>query len=703
MKADVLTKLAKKLATVETANDAMAVLKAVGDPDALLAALARGGHLPLSTGAGALLLFGNWAKTVEVAAVIAWFEGLTVVGDDDWGESLPGLAWPIRKIVSASYAVAPAAWDAVVATGRKRDAILLARGDAKLPIPEADRARMIEELLGFAFDGSSQDPTGVAAALGLAGAAWGERTLPLLAKHPDADPWHFLDAAARSPAKLAEAMVLGVRPCGYRTAHTVLDFLRRRDDGAAWLVALVGKLAKAKHDDARYLAELVEAIGALALERAHRAGKPAPEGTEALLTGTIYDHRIRRVTIVPFASAIPAKRLQAFLTAALETPNGHLHAGMLRAANDDALVRRWVKRMCEGIAKSTEVQIREAIALGEAGPGVLPLLLDELAAAKLPKVRIGIRAAVLGIAAELARSDAEIPPSLDALLGGDDEVRNHDYAELLCNGDLLGTVLAKLPAERGAAIVKSWLALERSNVQKKLVAAVPPHLRGLVVDETPVDRIARLAGGHACDARIYAIAPYETDDEDVDVSDDDITGKVNWIGAAPVGLAKAKIPKAGTRAMKHVITFDLAAMPEVRAILAAPTTTRAIAVFASPAKASEAGEPFNDDLVYVPLSEAEATSGTGGKGRRFTITALDVPRAVLGDRVPPALADLRVAIGQLAGRALGPAMLIQELDDKTVDKLGALAMQLDGRVVDLNLGDEGLLYLYRATAFFQSH
>ncbi len=561
----------------------------------------------------------------------------------------------------------------------------------------------------------------MAAALGVTGRAWGQLTLPGFSKSPDSDPWQFVDAVALSPFALTEKLVLGSRPCQWNTEAVVMGLLRKRDDPAEVLVGLTQKLlADPRTDDKDKRDLLVEAIGALALERAHGAGKEAPRGIEALLNGRHYEHAWRVERVVAFASAIPAPRLRAFLEAQMDdfsfqlveygkkSGYGHLSAGLLRVAYDEDLARRWVAKTCESLASSNEVLRREAISLGQAGPAVLPLVLEELA--KRPrgddavsKPRDGLRLAVAVIAAELARTGQPIPPELDPHFSADDELRQSENGFL--DAKVMGHILEKLPAHRGARVVKSWLALESAWVNKTLPKVAPPHLRSLVVEETLAERVVRLASatGLACDTRIYALLPVPSEIDD----DDDIerlAGIVNRAGAVPEALSADRIPKVKNKPMKHVITFDLDAMPEVKSRFNAKGA-RAMALFVSPQKSNGSGEPFNDDMVYVPLSEAEALGGPkGGGGRAFTIVPLDVPGAAFTNADGPGLADMRRAIVGLPGRALGKPNLIQDGGEEALEHMAAeFVMQLDEGIVPMNLGDQGLVYLYQITAFWQCH
>jgi hypothetical protein len=718
---DDLGKLAAKLAKTETDAAALAVLEKAGDAAKLLEQLLRGGKLTLAA-EGPVRLLVNWSHHLPADAVVAWLEGLADTADE-WSTSLPGLGWPLHDVVRGSYRKEPDAWKAALGrfSGRKRDAVLLAMGHAGEAVPEADRARMIEELVPHAFSGNAAEPTAVAAALGLSGRAWGERTLPALSKSKDADPWQFLDAAALSPFALAQRMVLGARPCQWNTERLVMSLLEKRDDAPEELVGLAQKLlADGRTDDKDKRDSLVEAIGALALERAHRAGREAPAGVEALLNGRHYEHAWRNERIVAFASAIPAPRLHAFLEAQMDdfsfqlveygkkSGNGHLSAGLLRVHFDEGLARRWVAKTCESLERSTERLRREAIALGQAGPAVLAPVLDELARRPrgdkaLGRPRDGLRLASAWIAAELARTGRPIPPELDELFSGDDELRQ--YEDGFLDRKVMGPILEKLPQDRGERVVRSWLAMESAGVNKALAQVVPPPLRSLVVEETLAERVVRLAKatGLACDTRIYALLPVPSEIEDDDEIEK-LAGVVNRAGAVPEGLTADRIPKVKNKPMKHVLTFDLDAMPEVKGRMGA-AGARAMALFVSPQKNNRSGEPFNDDMVYVPLSEAEAAEGPqGGGGRAFTIVPVDVPAAAFTEADGPELADLRRAIFALPGRALGKPNLLQDGGEESLDSMdGDFVMQLDERIAPMNLGDGGLLYLYRTTAFWQCH
>ncbi|MCA9649586.1 MAG: hypothetical protein H6712_25805 [Myxococcales bacterium] len=402
----------------------------------------------------------------------------------------------------------------------------------------------------------------------------------------------------------------------------------------------------------------------------------------------------------------------------------------------------------------------------EVGPAALPALVRAFDALPTPqddkgvKRRDALRVAILGV---LARARQEDPSQGEAedrfLLPGDGFADQYVFDMALRT---LTPLLQRLPEERAARVLQAYVEAGSPHLERGLVllAARPvpsvlgPAFRALAVGvgglseegrvrsalaglqsvalerideilphatpplvrlltnawgehvlsrfadrlpkaESSVQRLQRLAkdlpGPHT---RIYVV---ERDEER------DASTSLGRVGDVALGIGEERWPTHGDEAepMEHVITLDLRQMPHLRGSFEDDVV--GVAVFVSSRRDNEAYEPHNDEVAIVRIKESDLELGEHDpRGENsciaLRVTGVDVPAATFGGR-DESLAPLRRAIYQLGGRAGGSPLWLQEDEDPGSEFL----MQLDESLVDINLGDSGILYLFEDTAFWQCH
>jgi hypothetical protein len=186
--------------------------------------------------------------------------------------------------------------------------------------------------------------------------------------------------------------------------------------------------------------------------------------------------------------------------------------------------------------------------------------------------------------------------------------------------------------------------------------------------------------------------------------DDEPSAWVSRIGGAPVGVSAEAWPRHGKgkdARMEHLLTLAAADLPGATL----PDGAAAVALFIRNREHNDATSPDTDETAVLLLSEDDLAGGTwaGAAPPReleacaLRVTAVDVPAAVFGEDIDGDLAALRTALLQCPGYALGEPIWLQEAED-----VGDFVCQLDASLVPMNLGDQGVLYVFTSAAFWQS-
>jgi hypothetical protein len=180
------------------------------------------------------------------------------------------------------------------------------------------------------------------------------------------------------------------------------------------------------------------------------------------------------------------------------------------------------------------------------------------------------------------------------------------------------------------------------------------------------------------------------------------------IGGLPPGGGELRWPFKDGVPMVHLLTLDLAAMPELRERITkwagiAPEEARTVSLFVHSPKHNDANMPHTDESAVVVGGERYASEPAPAAAgaqiwpeQRLTGIRIEVPAPLYipgwngGKKLKNALAKLSV-------RVLGGPDWIQ---DPQPGK-GPFLLQFDERFVDVNLGDKGRMYVYADTAFWQ--
>lgn len=158
-------------------------------------------------------------------------------------------------------------------------------------------------------------------------------------------------------------------------------------------------------------------------------------------------------------------------------------------------------------------------------------------------------------------------------------------------------------------------------------------------------------------------------------------------------------PTFETLPMTHVFTIAVDDIPALRGAFDGPV---AFALYIAEPGGQQAGEPYTDEAVVLALGAEDLTRGLAQPGAvdlpvaGIRCTTVDVPVDSIGSDSATHL-ELNRAIRSLPCRAGGsPAWLQQDADSE------GFLLQFDARFAPLNLGDSGVLYVFRDTAFAQS-
>lgn len=246
----------------------------------------------------------------------------------------------------------------------------------------------------------------------------------------------------------------------------------------------------------------------------------------------------------------------------------------------------------------------------------------------------------------------------------------------------------------------------RAEAEGKVVAEEPARAEPAAAE---LERLAAL-----CPGERTAIYVLEKGDGELGVA---------CAGGAPI--AKARVPKYRGEPMDHLITLDLDAMPELLERAPSLGGARAVALFISSRRSNQAFAPNTDEtkLVRLTAADVEARPRPRDGAVPVRVTRVEVPKGLFDPRLErsddelredddldeseqteaaaearSALRALRAKVYALGGRALGEPLWLQ-----SEEHTGGFLFQLDASLVDVNLGDEGILYAFEDTAFWQCH
>lgn len=193
---------------------------------------------------------------------------------------------------------------------------------------------------------------------------------------------------------------------------------------------------------------------------------------------------------------------------------------------------------------------------------------------------------------------------------------------------------------------------------------------------------------------------------------------VGRLGGSAIGVDASRWPRHRKSEMEHVLTLDLDAMPDVRARRGYGPEVRAVALFVPN---RETGDALDKGAVLT-ITDEQLASGEndtmvleGERATRMEVVCVTVPRLVFLDprsgyseldpEVEGAVRALRKAVASAHGRVLGLPFYIQSSPDEHDDggEPGQFLAQFDERLVNINTGDMGLIYMFTGGVFMQCH
>ena len=173
---------------------------------------------------------------------------------------------------------------------------------------------------------------------------------------------------------------------------------------------------------------------------------------------------------------------------------------------------------------------------------------------------------------------------------------------------------------------------------------------------------------------------------------------LNRLGGLPPGVSAEDWPTFDDEPMEHLVTLDLATMPELQAQQGG---ARTLSFFCHSPDHNEAYEPGTGQTAVLTGGDGDGAAPEGVEVRpekHFEAVRIEVPAGVFSARSGK-LRELHDAIYKMGGRALGEPIWLQQ-DEGGSD---GFVMQFDETFVDMNLGDSGIMYVYADDAFWQCH
>ncbi|MCI5054715.1 MAG: hypothetical protein MRY83_01335 [Flavobacteriales bacterium] len=187
---------------------------------------------------------------------------------------------------------------------------------------------------------------------------------------------------------------------------------------------------------------------------------------------------------------------------------------------------------------------------------------------------------------------------------------------------------------------------------------------------------------------------------------------LNRIGGMPIGLDEQATPKMDDDFMQHLLTIDLKDVPEIAKSY--DKDVRAVSLYLAEPSYNEAYQPYNKWSKIVPIKEADIESKkfsapefkAHAEESGLEIFEIEVPSVIffssddydIGAELEDELQEIRDRLYRAPGYVSGNAMWLQAPEHG-----GNFLMQFDEQLVDVNLGDTGIMYVFSDTAFWQCH
>ena len=199
---------------------------------------------------------------------------------------------------------------------------------------------------------------------------------------------------------------------------------------------------------------------------------------------------------------------------------------------------------------------------------------------------------------------------------------------------------------------------------------------------------------------VYLLESLEREPADTDI---------NRCCGTAIGVLPDTWPERGGQKMEHAITLDLSSTPKLKAQF--PADTAAVAVFVSSLEDNEAFAPGTEETAVLLLTDQDLAKGvnTGAgpandesESTTFVAHEVTLPIEVFSEDIyerdeDDPIYELNRALSGFS-MAGGKPIWLQGIDHD-----GDIILQFDDSLVDMNLGDGGVMYVFVDTAFWQCH
>lgn len=170
--------------------------------------------------------------------------------------------------------------------------------------------------------------------------------------------------------------------------------------------------------------------------------------------------------------------------------------------------------------------------------------------------------------------------------------------------------------------------------------------------------------------------------------------EVGRIGGAPRGVKDADVPQRKGEAMTHMLTLDLARMPELRG----PAGARSVSLYLPDPE--HGAHHRQGQLLWRTEAELADAPGAVDGASAIEVEALDVPQAIFDGGCEGDLKRVRSLVYGSRGYALGGPLWLQD-GPEGVDP--GFLFQFDEGLCPINLGDCGVMYVFAGEIDWQCH
>ncbi|PKQ70742.1 toxin-antitoxin system YwqK family antitoxin [Raineya orbicola] len=172
---------------------------------------------------------------------------------------------------------------------------------------------------------------------------------------------------------------------------------------------------------------------------------------------------------------------------------------------------------------------------------------------------------------------------------------------------------------------------------------------------------------------------------------------LNYVGGkAPI--SDDLIPKVGKKKMEHIFTLDIRTVPLLAERL--PKDTAALSFFVLNPDNNHAYQPFNKSTKTLFLKESDILKPESlADSYTFSIKELKVPKEIFRYECSQEAQEIRKKVYQASCYVLGEPMWVQGEEHEE----GNFLLQFDENFAPVNLGDNGLMYVFEDTAFWQCY